>query len=74
MNYTETYNKVYSALQKSNLPHENLHRSALRITNALSDIYCYTNKQFPDIMEDVMNIVNDFSSTDKIGGYDLDDK
>lgn len=74
MDYTETYNKVYSALQKSNLPHENLHRSALRIADALSDIYCYTSRQFPDAIEDVMNIVNDFSSTDKIGGYDLDDK
>ena len=74
MNYTETYNKVYSDLTKNNLPHEKLHSAALRITNALGDIYCYTNKQFPDMMEDIMNIVSDFSSNNKIGGYDLDDR
>jgi hypothetical protein len=74
MNYTETYNKVYSALSESNLPHEKLHTSALRITDALNNIYCYTNKQFPDMMEEIMNVVNDFSSSIKFGGHDIDDK
>jgi hypothetical protein len=66
MNYTETYNKFYSALLKTNLPHAKLHTAALRLTDALSEIYCYTNRQFPDTMEDVMNVVNDFSSSIKI--------
>jgi hypothetical protein len=26
------------------------------------------------MMEDIMNIVSDFSSNNKIGGYDLDDR
>ena len=74
MNYTETYNKVYSALSKTNLPHERLHNASLRITDALNYIYSYTHRQFPDMMEDVMAVVNDFASSNKIGGYDLDDK
>ena len=73
MNYTETYNKIYSAISKSNMPHEHLHNAALRITDALNNIYCYTNAQFPDMMEDVIDVVIDFSTQLKFGGYDLDD-
>lgn len=74
MNYTETYNKVYSALSKTELTHVAKHNSSLRITDALNDVFSYTISNFPDIIEDIINVVNEFSSSVKTGGYDLDDK
>lgn len=74
MDYTDTYRKIYKVVSQLDLPHEKKHSAALRITDALSDIYHYTNRQFPDILPDILNIVQDFSVQTKIGGYDLDDK
>lgn len=74
MNYTETYRKVYEALSKTQLPHEKMHNASLRITDALNSIFTYTNRQFPEVMDDIMDVVKDFSSSIKIGGYDLDDR
>lgn len=65
MNYTQIYNKVYEAISKTELSHEKLHRASLRITDALNDIFVYTNVQFPEVMEDIMNVVNEFSNSIK---------
>jgi len=74
MNYTEQYKQIYAAISKANLPHEKTHKAALRIADALNDIFVYTKVQFPLIMDDIMDIVEQFSSTVKLGGYDLDDR
>jgi hypothetical protein len=72
MNYTENYNKIYVAISKADLPHEKTHKAALRIADALSDIFIYTKMQFPSMMDEVMGIVEEFTATVKLGGYDLD--
>jgi len=74
MNYTEQYKQIYAAISKANLPHEKTHKAALRIADALNDIFVYTKVQFPLMMDDIMDIVEQFSSTVKLGGYDLDDR
>lgn len=74
MNYTKVYRDVYEILSKIGLPHEKLHSASLRITNALSDIYVYTNKQFPEVLGDIMKLAEEFCSQVRFGGYDLDDK
>lgn len=74
MNYTEQYNQIYAAISKADLPHEQTHKSALRITDALNDIFVYTSMQFPFIMDEIMDIVEKFTTTVKLGGYDLDDR
>jgi len=74
VSYTENYNKIYAVICKADLPHEKTHKAALRITDALNDIFVYTKKQFPSMMDEVMNIVEDFTATVKLGGYDLDDR
>ena len=74
MNYTEQYKQIYSAISKANLPHEKTNKAALRIADALNDIFVYTKVQFPLMMDDIMDIVEQFSSTVKLGGYDLDDR
>jgi hypothetical protein len=74
MNYTENYKQIYAAISKSKLPHEKIHKAALRITDALNDIFVYTNMQFPSMMDEIMDIVEQFTATVKLGGYDLDDR
>jgi hypothetical protein len=74
MNYTENYKKIYTAISKADLPHEKTHKAALRITDALNDIFVYTNLQFPSMMDEIMDIVEQFTTTVKLGGYDLDDR
>ncbi|MEY4334021.1 MAG: hypothetical protein RLZZ196_2764 [Bacteroidota bacterium] len=65
MNYTEVYNKIYKAISNANLSHEKAHNASVRITDALNDIFVYTKMQFPEIMEEVMDIVGEFSSSIK---------
>lgn len=74
MNYTKVYRSIYNVLSETNLAHEKLHNASLRIANALSDIYIYTNKQFPEALDDILKIAEDFCAEAKIGGYDLDDR
>jgi hypothetical protein len=66
MNYTEFYKKVYNTMSHLDIPHEKKHNASLRIVNAMTDIYLYTNKQFPEIMEDIMDVVEEFSKTVKV--------
>ena len=65
MNYTETYNRIYSALSTIDITHEKRHNSSIRITDALNDIYSYINRQFPEAMGDIMSIVEEFSNSIK---------
>lgn len=74
MNYTETYRKIYSIISELDLPHEKKHTAALRIADALNNVYMYTHKQFPELMDKILNAVQDFCDDVKLGGYDLDDK
>jgi len=74
MNYTKVYRQVYEVLSKTGLEHEKIHNASLRITNALSEIYIYTNKQFPEALDPILQIAENFCSQVKVGGYDLDDK
>jgi len=74
MTYTENYKQIYAAIYKANLPHEKTHKAALRIADAMNDIFVYTKVQFPSMMNEIMGIVEEFTATVKIGGYDLDDR
>lgn len=74
MDYTKLYRDIYSVISEVDLPHERKHKASIRIADALSDIYIYTNKQFPEAMEKILEIAENFISQVKIGGYDLDDK
>ena len=74
MNYTETYKKIYSIISQANLAHNKTHVAALRISDALNDIFVYTNKQFPELLDQILSATQDFCDDIKIGGYDLDDK
>jgi len=74
MTYTENYKQIYAAISKANLPHEKTHKAALRIADAMNDIFVYTKVQFPSMMNEIMGIVEEFTATVKIGGYDLDDR
>jgi hypothetical protein len=74
MNYTDTYRKIYEVISDLDLPHEKKHRAALKITDSLSQIYMYSNKQFPEVLPQILEIAKDFCADAKIGGYDLDDK
>jgi hypothetical protein len=74
MTYTENYKQIYAAISKADLPHEKTHKAALRITDAMNDIFIYTKVQFPSIMDEIMDIVEQFTATVKLGGYDLDDR
>lgn len=73
MNYTETYNQIYKIIEKVNLPHEKTHIASLRIADALNEIYVYTNKQFPEILSEILQAAEEFCAEAKFGGYDLDD-
>ena len=73
MNYTKVYRSVYETLSKTGLDHEKIHNASLRITNALSDIYIYTNRQFPEALDQVLELAENFYSKVKLGGYDLYD-
>ena len=74
MSYTENYNKIYAVICKADLPHEKTHKAALRIADAINDIFIYTKVQFPFVMDEIMDIVEEFTTTVKLGGYDLDDR
>ncbi len=74
INYTHLYNKIYSAIKTDDIPHDKAHRSALRIADAINDIYIYTNVQYPDKLDDILDTVEFFCNAIRLGGYDLDDK
>lgn len=75
MNYTETYRKIYSLFSSLGIDHEAINKASLRITNAIHDIYAYTQRQAPELVDQVASIVEEFSSNiKKVGSYDLDDK
>lgn len=74
MTYTENYKQIYEAISKADLPHEKTHKAALRIADAMNDIFIYTKVQFPFMMDEIMGIVEEFTATVKLGGYDLDDR
>lgn len=72
MNYTQVYRQVYSTIKKENVSHENAHKTALRITNALNDLYL-DSLQMPLVLKDIVDIIEGIEKNGKFGGYDLDD-
>lgn len=70
MNYTETYKKIYASIKIDNVTHEIAHNAALRIADAIMDIYQISCVYKEETLDIVKSIVSEF----KIGGYDLDDK
>ena len=43
VDYTSIYRNIYDSLKNDQVPHEELHRAALQITNALWNIHLYVN-------------------------------
>lgn len=75
MNYTETYRKIYDLFADSDISHEQINRASLRIANAIHDIYAFTQRQAPGLVDQVASVVEEFSSNiRKVGSYDLDEK
>ena len=64
-NYTKVYKDIYGVIKKDNIPHEDAHKAAIKITEAVLDIYMFT-EQYPSGLTDIINY--------KFGGIDLDDK
>jgi hypothetical protein len=73
-NYTETYNKIYAILKDDFLSHELTHSTAIKITNAMSDIYLHNKEASEHIATGISDIIRELSAKLKFGGYDLDDK
>ncbi len=63
--YTKTYRGIYSMVKKESMPHETAHKAALKITDAILDIYLFA-EEYPSELTDIINY--------KFGGFDLDDK
>lgn len=60
LDYTSIYRKIYSAIQRDDLPHEQTHSASLKISNALSDIYLFTQEQPPEITDIIIGTLEDF--------------
>lgn len=60
MNYTKIYNNIYQSLKNENTPHEVLHYSCLKITDALQEIYLYSQKNSPDNLQESLNVIESF--------------
>lgn len=74
MNYTEIYRKLYDCLNIDNLSHEDVHRCAITITEALSELSLILKSQNPQTVYAVNEIVNTMWNPLNLGGFDLDDK
>lgn len=74
MNYTEAYREIYKIIARLDLPHEKVHNASLRICNALNDIYIYSHRQFPEVIDDINKVVEKYAHHMRVGGYDIDDK
>lgn len=74
MNYTDTYRKIYEVISALDLSHEAKHHAAIRIADSLSQIYTYSNRQFPEVLPQILEVAKDFCADAKYGGYDLDDR
>ncbi len=60
LDYTSIYRKIYSAIERDGLPHEEIHKASLRISNALWDIYLFTQEQPPEITDIIIGTLEDF--------------
>lgn len=74
MNYTEVYNSIYNAIKTDLIPHEVAHGASLRISDAINGIYMFLLQNYPESINSLGDIINNFWTSQKFGGYDLDDK
>lgn len=74
MNYTEIYRKIYASVQNENLSHEEIHRFALRITEAISELFGLTKHHDQQVINAVHEVANQLWNPLNLGGFDLDDK
>jgi len=74
MNYTAVYNKIYESLKCDGLVHEEMHRSALKITDAIADLFTMTRQENNRVTESISEIANQLWNPLNLGGFDLDDK
>lgn len=70
--YTQVYRQVYDVIKKDNIPHTHAHSASLKICNALSDLFLfsegYDEEIIPILTQAMVGIVGE-----KFGSYDLDD-
>lgn len=74
MNYTEVYRKIYDSLKCDGALHEDIHRSALRITDAIAYLFSTTKQENSNVVNAVSDIANQLWNPLNLGGFDLDDK
>jgi hypothetical protein len=60
MNYTKIYKEVYKNLEPSGVPHEVLHYSCLRITDALQEVYLHSQKNNNSCLDQTLNVIEYF--------------
>lgn len=73
MNYTEVYRKIYDSLKCDGALHEDIHRSALKITDAIADLFSMTKHEGNEVFTAVSGIANQLWNPLNLGGFDLDD-
>lgn len=44
-NYTDVYNSIYKEIKREFIPHEKAHYAALKISDAIMDIYLLTREK-----------------------------
>jgi hypothetical protein len=74
MNYTEVYKKLYASLTDDYLSHEEVHRFAVKITDALNELFSATKYHEQCVIDTVSTIANQMWNPLNLGGFDLDDK
>jgi hypothetical protein len=74
MNYTEVYRKLYNSVKNENLSHEEVHKFALSIAEAISHLYGLTKFHDDQVIDTVSKIANELWNPLNLGGFDLDDK
>jgi hypothetical protein len=60
MNYTKIYKEVYKNLEPSGAPHEVLHYSCLKITDALQEMFLYSQKTNNCCLDQTLNVIECF--------------
>jgi hypothetical protein len=63
MNYTEIYNKVYAELKNDQLSHEEVHKSAISICEAISNLYTLSTVYVPSVLSTITEIIEDLNQS-----------
>jgi cysteinyl-tRNA synthetase len=63
MNYTDMYRKVYAELKNNELSHEEVHKSAISICEAITNLYVLSNTYVPSVLSIITEIIEDLNQS-----------